>query len=188
MKRRTKQQLEFQQCSLCSGHHTHFSLPDQWKDDQARTYVLEIVSPGSQICRLCRDDIKKVLNNSTHTPRWERIKTSKNSNPQKCYVRDCADTTFVSGTLGTTEQMASAFAKTGIAYERNIPIPTPLCQHHYHIFAMHHQRRCTTCGTWLRYSGHRPCPKPEIVQEQYTGFESQIEPHNRVCMTCYDTQ
>ena len=69
----------------------------------------------------------------------------------------CADTSFVSGTLGTTEQMASAFAKTGIAYERNIPIPTLLCQHHYHILydAMHRQQRCATCGTWLRYSGHR---------------------------------
>ena len=69
----------------------------------------------------------------------------------------CADTSFVSGTLGTRDHMASAFAKTGIAYERNIPIPTLLCQHHYHILydAMHRQRRCATCGTWLRYSGHR---------------------------------
>jgi len=128
MERRTKRRLEFsdaQRCSLCNGHHTHFSVPNHWKDDQARTYVLELVSPGSQICRLCRDDVTKVLHRSAYTPRWERTKTN-NSNPQICYVRDCEDAIFVSGTLGTPEQMAIAFARTGIAYEHSIPIPTPL--------------------------------------------------------------
>ena len=33
---------------------------------------LEVVSLGSQICRLCRDDVTKVLYKSTYTPRWER--------------------------------------------------------------------------------------------------------------------
>ena len=44
-------------------------------NDQARAYVLslEVVSPGSQVCRLCRrDDITKVLSKSNYTPRWEK--------------------------------------------------------------------------------------------------------------------
>ena len=93
MERRTKRHLEFsdtQQCSLCNGHHT---APNQWKDDQARMYVLslEVVSPGSQICRLCRDDVTKVLSKSTaYTPRWEKknkIKTSTHKNATYVTVR-----------------------------------------------------------------------------------------------------
>ncbi len=52
------------------------------------------------------------------------------------------------------------------------------------------QRQCASCGTWLKYTSHRPCPKPQVIQEYLkehtcTGFEGQIQDCDRVCLTCY---
>ena len=181
MKRRTKRNLDFlrvNQCSLCSGHHTHLSLPKQWKNDRARAYVLslEVVSPGSQVCRLCRrDDITKVLSKSNYTPRWGKTKyASKNVDPHKCCIHNCKDSAFVCSTLGDTEQIKNAFHSIGLKYEQdNIPIPTPLCKYHYYLlYDIIHliQRRCATCGTWLRYDSQHPCPKPETIYSYTLGL------------------
>ena len=142
MKRRKKRNLDFprvNQCSLCGDHHTHLSVPKQW-NDQARAYVLslEVISPGSQVCRLScrRDDITKVLSKSNYTPRWEKTKyASKNVDPHKCCIHNCKDSAFVCSTLGDTGQIKNAFHSIGLKYEKdNIPIPTPLCKYHYYPF------------------------------------------------------
>ena len=49
-------------CKLCQGHHSHMSSPVDWKNEQARTYVLSLKVPSdSLVCRPCRDDVTRVL-------------------------------------------------------------------------------------------------------------------------------
>ena len=62
----------------------------------------------------------------------------------------------------------------------DIPIPTPLCQYHYHLLydSLHGTARwCVTRGMCLKHTSHRWCPQPQIVTKylrDYTAFEGEI--------------
>ena len=71
--------------------------------------------------------------------------------------------------------------------ESQIPVPPPLCKHHYHQvynYIQPTQTHCVTCGTSLKHSNSRVCPKPALI-EQYlkenTEFDCQISDQDRVC-------
>jgi len=96
--------------------------------------------------------------------------------------------TFAAGTT----QVQQAFESTGLKCSSEvIPTPTPLCKCHYRIvYSTLQHRRCATCGVRLRGNNHRPCPKPDAIQQHLkgrTGFEGEIILYcqNRVCMSCY---
>ena len=178
---------------MCNSHHRQLSSPAEWKNEQARAYVLSLqVTPESLVCRPCRDDVTRVLANSKYIPRWAKGSCSSARNTHDCCVHNCKGAAFVSTTLGNSDQMKHAFISTGIKCSHEIiPTPTPLCKYHYHVLYTvlnSVQRQCATCGTWLKYTSHRSCPKPEVIQEylkEHTGFEGQIQDHDQVCLTCY---
>ena len=75
-----------------------------------------------------------------------------------------------------------------------IPIPVPLCKHHYHMVyneTQPHQEHRVTCRTALRRhssSQVRVCPQPTIIQDylkEHTEFEDTIKESDKVCYTCY---
>jgi len=136
-------------------------------------------------CRPCRDDVTRVLANPCHVPRWRKGKTcTKSSN---CCVLGCSSVTFAA----STTQVQEAFESTGLKCSSEvIPTPAPLCmKYHYHIvYSTLQHRRCATCGVRLRGNNHRPCPKPDAIQQhlkETTGFEGEICCQDRVCMSCY---
>ncbi len=101
-------------CRLCNRHHHHLSSPAEWRNEQARAYVLSLqVTPESFVCRPCRDDVTRVLTNSKYVPRWAKGSAS-NANTHHCCVCDCKKAAFVSSTLGNSDQMRHAFASTGM--------------------------------------------------------------------------
>ena len=92
--------------------------------------------------------------------------------------------------MGSTSEVHHAFESMGLKCSSEvIPTPTPLCKYHYHLtYNALQPRECATCGTRLRGNNHRPCPKPDVIQEhlrERTGFEGEIHSQDRVCITCY---
>ena len=178
-------------CNLCQGCHSHLSSPAEWKNEQARTYVLSLqVSPASLVCRPCRDDVTRALANPCYVPRWRKGKASAKTSD--CSVLNCSNTVFAVIAVATSDEVQHAFDTTALKCGSEvIPIPTPLCKRHYHVVydtLQSRQKRCVTCGTRLKQSNHRPCPKPDIIQlhlQEMTGFEGEIHSQDRVCLTCY---
>ena len=118
-------------------------------------HVLSLQIPSDLlICRLCRDDVTRVLANPCHVPRWRRVR-GKTSN---CRILGCSSV--------STYQVQHAFESAGLNCSSEvIPVPTPLCKYHYHtVYNALQPRECTTCGTRLRGNSHRPCPKPDVIQ------------------------
>ena len=155
-------------------------------------YVLSLqVTLELLVCQPCRDDVTRVLANSKDTPRWAKGSCSS-ARHTWLLCTQLQGAAFVSTMLGNSDQMKHAFISTGIKCSHEIiPTPTPLCKYHYHILYTvlnSVQRQCATCDTWLKYTSHRSCPKPEVIQEylkEHTGFEGQIQDHDQVCLTCY---
>ena len=69
----------------------------------------------------------------------------------------------------------------------NVPYPTPLCKHHYHILyntLQSQQMHCYTCGSSLRSGQTRICPDAKTIQQylaERTGLEGEIPENARVC-------
>ena len=135
------------------------------------------------MCRLCRDDIGRLIKDPHIRPRWEREKTEKLE--KQCCVPACTDTCFSVLRVGTGEQVANI-----LEYE-SLPYPTPLCQRHYYmVYDMLPSKytHCCTCNSTLRNVQKRVCPNPEVIQKyltQNTGFEGSIPQDGRVCPACY---
>jgi len=98
----------------------------------------------------------------------------------------------ISSAVATSEEMQHAFDSTGLKCGNDpIPTPTPLCKNHYHLVynaLQSRQKCCVTCGSQLKLTNHRPCPKPDIIQlhlQERTGFEGEIHSQDRVFLTCY---
>ena len=182
-------------CVLCQNSHSHMSTPSAWKNEAARKLVLSLqVSLESLVCRPCRDDITRMLSNSHYIPRWKKRvdENTKQDEKASCCVLECNNSHFASITSGTAHQISSAFDISGIKCSINpIPVPTPMCKSHYHIiYDTLHSRltHCVTCGTSLKHTHHRPCPKHDEITRylrENTGFEGNIEASDRVCYTCY---
>jgi len=74
-----------------------------------------------------------------------------------------------------------------------VPVPVPLCKHHYHLvynLLQPTQTNCITCGIFLRHAtpGPRLCLKSEVIEKDLkdkTGFEGHIGEQNKVCIPCY---
>ena len=191
-KRSSRRQLSFSGgdddlCKLCQCHNSHLSSPASWRNEQARSHVLSLqVPPDSLVCRPCRHDVTRVLANPCYVPRWRKGKTSaKNST---CCILGCRSVTL--SAVGSTSEVHHAFESMGLKCSSEvIPTPTPLCKYHYHLtYNALQPRECATCGTRLRGNNHRPCPKPDVIQEhlrERTGFEGEIHSQDRVCITCY---
>ena len=194
-KKNSRRKLSFAQtsddtatCELCYGRHIQFTAPEKWKSEEACTLVVSLgLSAKSLICSACRKDVTRCLSNDEYTPRWEKD-ISKNVT---CFVRLCAVDTFTSLNK-PAEVVFGAFQKGELqASTTQIPIPTPLCKHHYHMvynIINPTQTHCVTCGMSLKHENPKPCPNPNKIEEylrQTTGFDGKIHDADKICYTCY---
>ena len=175
-------------CGLCQKHHSQVSIPAHWKSEEARSVVLSLqVSLNTFVCRLCRQDVNKVLSDKSYVPRWR-----KGSKLSACCVMDCTGDVFATLHKASSDQIQAAFEAGELrSSESQIPVPTPLCKHHYHQvynYIQPTQTHSVTCGTSLKHSNSRVCSKPALI-EQYlkenTEFDCQISDQDRVCYACY---
>ena len=77
------------------------------------------------ITRSCRDDVRRVLADPSHVPRW-----SKRNEQSKYSIKSCSDVSFVSSNLADRERMNQLIKQIAVEIECNkIPIPDsqPLC-------------------------------------------------------------
>ena len=170
-------------CYLCHGK-VHLNTPSKWKNVEVYRYISSLDVPeDGVICQTCRRDVTRVLTDPSHTPRW-LLTTS-----QTCCIDECKQVVF-SSLQGQTESVLRGLGlKSKVS---PIPIPTPLCKHHYHMVynkLYPVQRHCVTCGTALRRdSNPKLCPQPNLIQQhlfQHTNFEGTIKQQDKVCYTCY---
>ena len=65
---------EGKKCALCYNPHTQLSAPMSWKNIEAQKLALTSLSLMHQclVCRLCRDDIGRMVKNPHIKPRWEK--------------------------------------------------------------------------------------------------------------------
>jgi len=155
-------------CKLCQGHHSHLSSPAEWKNEQARTYVLSLDVPSaSMVCRPRRHDVTRALANPCYVPGWRKDASKASTKSSDCCVATCSNTVLASSAVATSEEMQHAFDSTGLKCGNDpIPTPTPLCKNHYHLVynaLQSRQKRCVTCGSQLKLTNHRPCLKPDII-------------------------
>ena len=186
--RRSKRRLSFedtQVCSLCMNCHQLMSKPAEWKNEDARAFVDTLIEESEcLVCRLCRNDITRVLSNDSYIPRWEE-KKEKSS----CCVSDCESVAFASR-KSSAEMLGNE--SVGLKCSRTvIPIPTPFCKHHYYLVyktKVPFQANCVTCNASLKKVQSRKCPHPNEITQYLinnAGFEGTIEPNDKVCYTCY---
>ena len=89
------------------------SSPVDWKNEQARTYVLSLKVPSdSLVCRPCRDDVTRVLPNPCYVPRWRKGKASSKSS--NCCVVNCNNAVFAASAVATRDELQHAFDSTGL--------------------------------------------------------------------------
>ena len=109
-----------------------------------------------------------------------------------CCVNHCAESAFACSNMASCGTIRSAMETAGIECSlHELPEPTPLCKHHYHLIyniLQPPQTNCVTCHISLRHCNSRPCPKPEIIElhlRENTGFEGHLKAQDKVCYTCY---
>ena len=73
------------------------------KNAQAQeiAYTQLHLTQDSLLCRLCQDDIRKLLINPVNVPRWEKVE-----NKAKCCINTCTNMAFVRSKVVTCEQVA----------------------------------------------------------------------------------
>ena len=92
-------------CSVCLAPHTELSEPGSWKNLQAQEIALTQLSLtlASRVCRPCRNDIRRLINSASITPRWE-----KGGTRPKCCISNCHATSFATSKL----QLVSKYLKS----------------------------------------------------------------------------
>ena len=135
-------------CALCKVHRKCMSHVETWRNAQACDFVANIgITPDNLVCHPCRDDVRRVLANPSHVPRWE-----KKSKHNKCCVRGCSELHFVSSRVTDPEKLNEIFTENSLQTEGDIPVPTPLCkQHYYTVYNMVQPQltNCPRCGISL---------------------------------------
>jgi len=84
--------------------------------------------PRGRSSKTCRQDIKRVIDNPSHIPRWQSIPVHESV----CCVEGCSEAVFSSLQRSITEIDAAVQLLELKLAATPTPIPTPLCKHHYH--------------------------------------------------------
>ena len=124
----------------------------------------------------------------TYLGAWEKEGHRKNM----CCIAQCPEVAMTSLNKASSEQLQSALETAGLmCFTSEIPIPTPLCKHHYHLIynlVQPTQTHCVTCGTSLKHSSPKVCPQPKVVEKhlrENTDYDGHINDHDKVCYACY---
>ena len=109
-----------------------------------------------------------------------------------CSISLCKQNVFVSLKKATSEELKMTLTSAGLqCTTTEVPIPTPLCKHHYHLvynMLQPTQTHCVTCDVSLRHSKTKPCPEPEIIKKYLhdnASYDGDINEHDKVCYACY---
>ena len=174
-------------CALCKASHKCMSKVQSWQNAQACELVSKLgITLDDIICRPCRVDIRRVLANCSYIPRW-----GKRNKLTKCCVKGCPEVCFVHSKVTDACTIKCIFEDKCLETEGNIPVPTPLCLHHYYMvynIIQPQQTHCPTCGISLKHVPTRPCPNAELIGEhlrESAGFEGNLNTGDRVCFCCY---
>ena len=85
-----------------------------------------------------------------------------------CCVDGCKEHVIACSKMITEEKSAQRFEDAGlVCSSHTIPVPTPLCSHHYHLLynRLHPTpTNCSTCDSTLKNSTPRHCPDPLVIQ------------------------
>ena len=108
-------------------------------------------------------------------------------------MQECSKNVFASLHKTTSDEVRQIFDSGGLKFNSSIiPVPVPLCKHHYHLvysLMQPRQEHCVTCGTSLRQdSNPKPCPQPALIEhylKENTGYEGSIKEGDKVCYVCY---
>ena len=157
---------EGHKCTLCLAPHTQMSVPTSWKNVQAQeiAYTQLHLTQHSPVCRLCRDDIRKLLTNPANTPRWEKLGRKAN-----CCIDNCTNVVFVKSKVATSEQVSD------ILDCENVPYPTPLCKHHYHTVSIENGHYEHGFLSFLRLVG------VVYMKKHASGFSKTPEAYSNEC-------
>ena len=99
-----------------------------------------MASLNTFVCWLCRQDVNKVLSDKLYVPRWR-----KGSKLSTCCVMDCTGDVFATLHKASSDQIQAAFEAGELrSSESRIPVPTPLCKHHYQ--QVYNYRPCACVG------------------------------------------
>ena len=103
---------ELSNCSLCSGCYTSLYEPQAWRSEQAQQIAKSLrIWPDKCICRLCKDDITRLVKNPSHTPRWGK----------KCSVKCCMPgrdaPSFTQSKIVSQEQL-NTISPLGVLYHQ----------------------------------------------------------------------
>ena len=133
---------------------------------------------NGSVCQACRKDITRVLSNREHIPRWK-----KSLSVRECCVHGCENRVYASLHKSTSEDIEQIFSSCGLeAKHPSIPVPVPLCKHHYHLVYNRlepRQEHFVTCGTSLRKQiNSKICPQPAII-EQHLRENADFEGKNQ---------
>ena len=109
-----------------------------------------------------------------------------------CCIAQCPEIAMTSLHKASSEEIQSALETVGLkCFTPEIPTPTPLCKHHYHLIynlVQPTQTHCVTCGTSLKHSSPKVCPQPEVIEKHLrdnTDYDGHINNHDKVCYACY---
>ncbi len=181
------------QCTLCQESHLHYSSPTHWKNVDACTLAESFkLSSTDLVCYACRKDITRVINDSSYLPRW--VKPKHHSKVSTCCIDECSQDVFTSFHKASLQQLQSALQTLELTCNTTEILPAPLCKHHYHLvynLLQPTQTHCITCGTSLKHSNPKVCPKPTAIQHylaENTHYDGCIMENDKVCYVCYRAQ
>ena len=118
----------FRTSALCHGQYSQMSEPKSWKNKQAQAIIRSLqLAPDCHISHPCRNDITRLTKNPDHQPRWAKPPQSV------CCLPGCNETTFSQSKMATQDQLGLISHTIGYSSIPTLPIPTPLCKHHYHL-------------------------------------------------------
>jgi len=96
----------------------------------------------------------------------------------RCCILLCGQSVFVHGRLASNEQMQAALKLAGQKCTSDtVPVPVPLCKHHYHLVYNLLQPAQTKCITWYIPKACNPWPKVmsktrEVPQKTKLGLKA----------------
>ena len=98
----------------------------------------------------------------------------------KCCVKGCPGVCFVHSKVTDACTIKRIFEDKCLETEGNVPVPIPLCLHHYYMvynIIQPQQTHCPTCGISLKHVPTRPCTNAELIGEhlrESAGFEGNL--------------
>ena len=111
---------------------------------------------------------------------------------KSCYIKHCKENVFVTSNMADAEVLKCTLNECSLeCTSSTVPIPTPLCKHHYHVTYKHlqpQQSNCSTCEASLKHVNNRVCPEQSFSTE-FVAFMPMPKPLDYNCLiTCLHSQ